>query len=317
MDEIKELDSLKDEMNEIRDIQTEIAKIDEIKAQIMALSIPISQCPPTGPVRTQPPFPVPPNAMIRRSGQNSIQRDDVDFCEACERLDEADNLLVNGMTASECYALFNNRGLDINSAQTNCETLQDLVDCLIGQHKKKLDITNFCDIKDWLEEMMANIWNVKSALVCDSCGQWEQIRLLWVQIREIWEQIVAIWAELVRIKAELLARIECVRSELHERITEEVRLLNERIDREIQTINNRFANNERILTAILEQLRHVGVWGGSNLPSTAPINLNGSPNTGINLAAGNINLFGNASGSRFIRTNQITNNPQDIRGGLS
>ena len=316
MEEIKELDRLENEIDEMRDIQTEIAKVDEIKREISALAIPVSLCLPIVPVRTQPRFPEPPNAMVRAAqGESSVQRDDVDFCEACNNLEEADNLFANGLTSEECQALFKNRGLGINSAESNCETLQDLVDCLIGQHKRKLDVTNFCDIKEWLAQLMANIWNVKSALVCDSCGQWEQIRLLWIQTREIWEQIRSIWAELARIKEEILDRIECVRQELHQRITDEINQL----ERRIEVLEREGSEVRQILSAILTQMRSAGAWSSSGSPSTA-INLAGAPIAGINLAAGNINLFSgaNATGANptnFIRTRAGINN-NDLAGGV-
>jgi len=345
MAEINKFDTLSEE-NEVRDIHAEIAQLDEIKRQIAELSTIPTQCRQPSEINIRPLISIPGNAIaLTSSNQNSLQRDDVDFCEACDRLDEADNLFINGMSAEECAALFNNRGLDINTAGSNCEALQDLVDCLIGQHKKTLDITNFCDIKDWLEQLMANIWNVKSALVCDSCGQWNQIRLLWIQVREIWQQMHDVWAELRRITTEILELIECVRTELHDRITREVarldrridetntridetnvRITNEvtRIDERINATNLRVTNletenleNRRILSAILAQMRQVNAWSDSGQITSGTPDLRGLPSANVNLAAGNINLFGNASGSRYIRTNQIANNPQDIRGGLN
>ncbi|MCL1925099.1 MAG: hypothetical protein FWF50_05900 [Defluviitaleaceae bacterium] len=254
MDDTKKMDSLNDEMASIkgiqekkmeviRDIQTEIAMLDDIKSQITALStVPISSCEPPNepPAQSLSQLRQPPTEAMTRPEreqdrvQNSVQSSKISFCNSCDEIAEhAPRLYIRGITSEECMALFNNHGLNINSAETNCVALQNLVDCLIGQHGTKLQITNLCDIRDWLRELMDNLWNVKSALVCDSCGQWEQVRLLWVEVRAIWQQIRDIWQELNRISTEILEFIECVRQELLNQINliwEEIRIIIRRIE---------------------------------------------------------------------------------------
>jgi len=230
MEKLKSTTAVTEEIIEERDLHAELAEIEEIKKQINALSTTPTQCPQPGQIQRRPDIQIPSDAMSRQPNNNSILNNNIDFCEACQELEAADNLFINGLGAAECLSFFNNRGLGLDAAETNCESLQKMVDCLIGQHKKRLEITNFCDIKDWLEQLMANIWNIKSALICDSCGQWHQIQLLWRQAAEIWEQIRAIWSELMRIKTEILDLIECIRNELNARITREVERLDGRID---------------------------------------------------------------------------------------
>ena len=182
-------------------------------------------------------------------------------CLACERLKEyAYNFVVNGITDAECDSLRVNQGLNPNLADhDNCEALNDMLDCLIGNLHDRLPSFSICDWREYVDELMTNMYNFKKALTCSICGQWDA--------------------------------------------------LNE--------IDNRISNIERILSAILHQMRQVNAWSAEGaISENVQPNLRGIPSTNINLAAGNINLFGNASGNRFIRTNSSNNNPQDIRGGL-
>lgn len=191
-------------------------------------------------------------------------------CEACERLKvNAPNFWVNRMTDAECASLKNDTGLNpsLTPLQNNCGALQDLTDCLIGMPHDVLPAWDLCDIKDWLAGLTSNLHELMTAMVCDTCGQWDMLH------------------------------------NLNNRVT---------------NIENRLANNERILSAILNQMRQVGAWSATGtIPTTTPVNLLGLPSATVNLAAGNINLFGNQASTRFIRTNQTANNPQDIRGGLT
>ena len=100
-------------------------------------------------------------------------------CSACNRLKEnTPNFVVNGLTDDDCNSLNRNNGLahqQLRPTLNNCETLQDLVDCLIGQHADRIAGYNLCDIKDWLAGLSANLHQLMSAWVCNECGQWREI----------------------------------------------------------------------------------------------------------------------------------------------
>jgi len=102
------------------------------------------------------------------------------MCVACNRLKEnTPSFVVNGLTTADCESLTRNRGLadqQLRPQLNNCETLEDLVDCLIGQHGDKLPGYNLCDIKDWLDGLSANLHQLMSAWVCNECGQWDELQ---------------------------------------------------------------------------------------------------------------------------------------------
>lgn len=98
-----------------------------------------------------------------------------DYCSACGALKEyAPNFVVNGITDKECNSLQNNTGLnpDLEVLHNNCQDLNDLLDCLIGALHDKLPAYDVCDWKEYMDELMSNIYNIKKAIICSECGLW-------------------------------------------------------------------------------------------------------------------------------------------------
>jgi len=193
-----------------------------------------------------------------------------EHCSACADLKEyAPQVVRRGITAQVCDSLQNNTGLNpnhpTNPNHDNCEALNDLLNCLIGNLHDRLPSFGICDWKEFTDELMQNLFVLQNAMICSECGQWNAL----------------------------------------------------------QRQSDRLDRIERILSEILRLLRPSGAWTDTgNVGSNVNVNLSGQPATPIqNIATGNINLFGNqgannTDGSRFIRTNRIANNQQDIRGGL-
>ena len=119
-----------------------------------------------------------------------------ELCSACNRLKEnTPSFVVNGLTDADCNSLNRNNGLAnqrLRPMLNNCETLQDLVDCLIGQHGESLSIYNFCDIKDWLDGLSANLHQLMSAWVCNECGQWSEIDRIDQELNDIRNRLTII-----------------------------------------------------------------------------------------------------------------------------
>lgn len=100
------------------------------------------------------------------------------YCEACENLREyAANFLMNGVTSTECSSLKKNTGLNPNLKvlHENCEDLNDINDCLIGALGESLSAYDICDLKDYVEKLMANMYTYNQALLCSECGQWNML----------------------------------------------------------------------------------------------------------------------------------------------
>lgn len=96
------------------------------------------------------------------------------FCPACEWLREnAPNFVLNGITEIECNYLKSDDGLI--GVNNNATDLQTMIDCLIGNHAEELQAVQLCDIKDWLAELMENLWQLKTAWACNERGQWNNI----------------------------------------------------------------------------------------------------------------------------------------------
>ena len=278
-------------------------------------------------------------------------------CTACEELKQnAPHFTLNGITERECESLQNDTGLNnqLSVLRNNCEDLNDMLDCLVGALHEKLPAYDVCNIKDYIDQLMTNLYTLKKAMICSKCGQWkmlwrhdEQIRLLWEETRRLWAEIERVYQLLLREVARLDQRItaleEHVRREIERVIglindlrSEMLRLLTEletrvnnrmnqlileaetRINDRITQIENTVNASNRALQIIVNNLRNSGAWSGtSTAPINPPVDIGGNLVTERNFATGNINLFGNAAGNRFIRTNSSNSNPQDIRGGLT
>ena len=185
-----------------------------------------------------------------------------DNCNACADLKKyAPQVITRGITDEICESLQNNTGLNpARPGHDNCEALNDLLGCLIGNLHDRLPSFGICDWREFMDEFLRNLYVFQDAMVCSKCGLWAKLG----------EQ------------------------------------------------ENRINNLERILSELLRLLRPSGAWTSTGNVGNVNIDLSGRPpSPAQTIATGNINLFGNAAGSRFIRTNQNPNNPQDIRGGLT
>ncbi len=139
------------------------------------------------------------------------------YCEACGSLKEyAPNFVLNGITDSECKSLGQNKGLNsaLSVLHNNCQDLNDMLDCLIGAHQDKLPSYDVCDWKEYINELMSNLYNMEKAMICSECGQWTEIEKLWAEIDRIWKELEKIWTEIRKIQddiADLKDLVECLR----------------------------------------------------------------------------------------------------------
>ena len=97
-------------------------------------------------------------------------------CDACEELREkAPNLIVNGLGETECTSLKNNTGLNPSSENNDCDDLNNLNDCLIGNMEAEIDAYDVCDWKEFMRKFIENAWTVFKGIICAVCGLWAQM----------------------------------------------------------------------------------------------------------------------------------------------
>lgn len=97
-------------------------------------------------------------------------------CAACDELrNDAPNLIVNGMTDTECASLKNNTGLNPSSGNDDCTDLDNMNDCLIGNMEEEVELYDVCDWKDYTKELVGNLWTMFKAIICAICGIWTNI----------------------------------------------------------------------------------------------------------------------------------------------
>lgn len=99
-------------------------------------------------------------------------------CEACESLRQDAPSIVNGFDEEMCASLMNNTGLNPSSGNDNCEDLNNLVDCLIGNEEAEVDLYEVCDWKTFMKQFIGNIWTTLKGIVCAVCGMWSAISTL-------------------------------------------------------------------------------------------------------------------------------------------
>lgn len=101
-------------------------------------------------------------------------------CEACEEIRQTDpNLIVNGFTDTECNSLKNDTGLSPSSGNNDCEDLNNLNDCLVGNGATEVEAYDVCDWKEFMKKFIPNVWTTFKAIICAICGIWTNIHNLW------------------------------------------------------------------------------------------------------------------------------------------
>lgn len=96
-------------------------------------------------------------------------------CDACANLREDNaSFVMNGVTDTVANSLKNNTGFNptLTSLHTDCEDLNDANDCLIGHMDDDLDNFEICDLKDFLHNLLPNLYEVLKAMIAAICGLW-------------------------------------------------------------------------------------------------------------------------------------------------
>lgn len=100
-------------------------------------------------------------------------------CTACDDLRTyAPGLAVNGLDDNNCTSLQNDTGLVASNGHNDCQDLNDMNDCLVGDMKVEVDKYNVCDWKKFAKEFIPNLWTTLKGIICAICGIWTHIHKL-------------------------------------------------------------------------------------------------------------------------------------------
>lgn len=234
---------------------------------------------------------------------------DKDICKACEDLESyAPDFVIKGVTDQMCSNLEANQGL-MNKGRKNCTDLHNANDCLIGGVAEKAQSYDPCKPNQAVEDLAKNVMHVFDMLICSDCGQWEQIEALWDAINDLLGKYDDLLA-LIKALQQAVSKLQKDLSSLENTVNN----IEGRVDTNTTNISNATTNLNSTMTAlkkVLENLHTSGAWSttGDNV-------LNGSLNSGRNLATGNINVFGGSTdGNSYIRTNN-GKTENDLAGGI-
>ena len=107
-------------------------------------------------------------------------------CSACDDLRQnAPNLTISGLTNSMCTSLKNNTGLSPSSGNDDCEDLNDLNDCLIGNMAAEVNEYKSCEWKEYIKNFIPGLWTTLKAMICAICGIWIKIKYILDMIDKI------------------------------------------------------------------------------------------------------------------------------------
>lgn len=101
-------------------------------------------------------------------------------CMACEEIrQEVPELVTDGFTEEMCASFKNDTGLNPSSGHDDCEDLNNLNDCLIGNMETEIDLYDTCEWKPFTKKFIDNLWTTLKAMICAICGLWTNIHNVW------------------------------------------------------------------------------------------------------------------------------------------
>lgn len=104
-------------------------------------------------------------------------------CSACDELrNDAPGFVLNGLDKTMCTSLQNDTGLVPANGNDDCEDLNNMNDCLIGNEEAEVDAYEVCDWKDFAKKHLRNLYNMLKAIICAVCGLWTNVHNLWEKV---------------------------------------------------------------------------------------------------------------------------------------
>lgn len=97
-------------------------------------------------------------------------------CSACEDLrQDAPSLIVNGIDDTMVTSLMNNTGLNPSSGNKDCEDLNNMNDCLVGNMESEVELYEVCDWKTFMKSFIPNVWTTLKGIISAVCGLWTKV----------------------------------------------------------------------------------------------------------------------------------------------
>lgn len=118
-------------------------------------------------------------------------------CEACDSIRQNDpSFVINGLGDEECASLGNDTGLVPSSGNNDCEDLNNINDCLVGNMETEVDAYDVCDWKPFMKKFIPNVWTTFKAIICAICGIWTNIHNIWKRLQELLDKINCVYGGL-------------------------------------------------------------------------------------------------------------------------
>lgn len=93
------------------------------------------------------------------------------YCVPCNKLkNESSEFFTNGVTDSVCQSLRQDKGFNPLSGHNDCEDLSDANNCTILSLIEQLPAYDVCEWKEFMEQYLANQYNMNEAFICVLCG---------------------------------------------------------------------------------------------------------------------------------------------------
>lgn len=116
-------------------------------------------------------------------------------CQACIDInDKYPTLADKGITDTLCTNLKNDEGLKASDGKNDCDDLNLMNDCLIGNLEEEIKIADACEWRVILTNTVKNLYHMIKAVICAICGLWTNVHNLWAEINRIWSAINALTA---------------------------------------------------------------------------------------------------------------------------
>lgn len=107
-------------------------------------------------------------------------------CSACEEIkQEVPSIVTDGLSNTMCTSLKNDTGLKASSGNDDCDDLNNLNDCLVGNMETEIDKHDVCDWKPFTKSLIGNLWTTLKAMICAICGLWTNVHNLWTTISSL------------------------------------------------------------------------------------------------------------------------------------
>lgn len=113
-----------------------------------------------------------------------------EYCEACDDLNEyAYDFVENGVTTTISNRLKADHGFTAKNGDTDCASLNDANDCLIGGAGDLIEDYDVCDIKSWLYNAWDSLHTVLKAMIAAICGLWTKVHCILSGLKTLLTQL--------------------------------------------------------------------------------------------------------------------------------